>query len=248
MQRPPRARPDLCCTRTMGFEAVVFTSTTRLSSKARQHGHRWNGSRRSWTRPTPPLSQASSSNPLGRYAEAAPAFNFVSNSESLRGKASAARSRVITPPSGDWALEYRQAAWREGLRRLGLDDPTFAMRMSSTFIEAQRDGHRLIRGATPLARALARQSQLGLLTNGPSDIQRHKFARSGVVACFDSVVISGELGIGKPDDRAFSHVMERLATRAADMLMIGDSWERDVCGAMRAKSVCEKPVHPGFNR
>jgi putative hydrolase of the HAD superfamily len=135
----------------------------------------------------------------------------------------------------DWAPEYRQAAWREGLHRLGIDDdPTLALHMSTTFIEAQRSGHRPIRGAAPLVRALARQSRLGLLTNGPSDIQRHKLARSRLADCFDTVVISGELGIGKPDVRAFSHVMERLATRAEDTLMIGDSWGRDVCGALEA--------------
>lgn len=47
-------------------------------------------------------------------------------------------------------------------------------------------------------------------------------------------MISGELGIGKPDVRTFSHVMERLAARAKDTLVIGDSWERDVCGALEA--------------
>lgn len=71
-------------------------------------------------------------------------------------------------------------------------------------------------------------------TNGPPDIQRLKLSRSGLAECFDQVVISGETGIGKPDPRVFLLAAERLGTAAADTIMVGDSWERDVVGAARA--------------
>jgi phosphoserine phosphatase len=134
----------------------------------------------------------------------------------------------------DWAQGYREAAWREGLDRLGIDDPSLAERAAITFAETQRIGHRPIEGAQSLVRSLVGQSRLGLLTNGLSDIQRHKLLRSGLTDCFDAIVISGELGIGKPDSRAFSNVLERLDVSAGAALMIGDSWERDVRGALGA--------------
>jgi putative hydrolase of the HAD superfamily len=134
----------------------------------------------------------------------------------------------------DWAPEYRQAAWRDGLGRLGIDDPKLSRRVASAFVEAQRTGHLPIEGAPALVGSLARQLRLGLLTNGLSDIQRHKLAHSGLSDCFDAIVVSGELGIGKPDIRAFSHVLEELEVVPGDALMIGDSWERDVRGALRS--------------
>jgi putative hydrolase of the HAD superfamily len=134
----------------------------------------------------------------------------------------------------EWAPEYRQAAWRAGLGRLGIDDRALEHQVASAFVEAQRRGHRLIDGVEVIVRSLARQSRLGLLTNGLSDIQRHKLARSGLTDCFDAIVISGEIGIGKPDIRVFSHVLERLQVRPEEAVMIGDSWERDVRGALRA--------------
>jgi putative hydrolase of the HAD superfamily len=134
----------------------------------------------------------------------------------------------------DWVPGYRQAAWRDGLNGLGIDDPVLASRMASTFIEAQRSGHRSIAAAQRVVRLLAPQSRLGLLTNGPSDLQRHKLAGSGLTDYFNAIVISGELGVGKPDIRAFSHVLQQLDVRAGRAVMIGDSWERDVRGALRA--------------
>jgi putative hydrolase of the HAD superfamily len=134
----------------------------------------------------------------------------------------------------DWAPEYRQTAWREGLDRLGINDPALALRMASTFAEAQRAGHQLIEGAAAVVSSLEGESRLGLLTNGLSDIQRHKLARSDLTDCFDAIGVSGELDVGKPDIRAFSHVLTELEVSPGEAVMIGDSWERDVRGALRA--------------
>jgi putative hydrolase of the HAD superfamily len=134
----------------------------------------------------------------------------------------------------DWAPEYRQAAWSEGLDRLGIDDPALALRVASAFAEAQRRGHRPIDGAPAVVRSLDGESRRGLLTNGLSDIQRHKLARSGLTECFDAIGVSGELGVGKPDVRAFSHVLKELEVSPGEAVMIGDSWERDIRGALRA--------------
>jgi putative hydrolase of the HAD superfamily len=134
----------------------------------------------------------------------------------------------------EWAPEYRLAAWRAGLDRLGINDLALELRVESAFAEAQRTGHRPIEGAEAVVRSLAGESRRGLLTNGLSDIQRHKLAGSGLTDCFDAIGISGELGVGKPDIRAFSHVLKELEVTPGEALMIGDSWERDVRGALRA--------------
>lgn len=134
----------------------------------------------------------------------------------------------------DWAPEYRQAAWREGLDRLRIDDPALALSVASTFAEAQRTGHRPIDGAAAVVRSLEGETRRALLTNGLSDIQRHKLAGSGLSDCFDAIGVSGEFGVGKPDVRAFSKVLKELEVSPGEAVMVGDSWERDVRGALRA--------------
>ena len=51
---------------------------------------------------------------------------------------------------------------------------------------------------------------------------------------FDVVVDSGRLGIDKPDPRIFQHACDALRVSTADLLHVGDAWEADVMGAIRA--------------
>jgi putative hydrolase of the HAD superfamily len=138
----------------------------------------------------------------------------------------------VTDGLREWARQYRPAAWRDALAALGVDDPPLAEAMAARYIEEQRRGHRLIAGAAGLVRSLAGTRRIGLLTNGPADIQRLKFDGTGLADCFDAVVISGEVGVGKPDPAVFALVLDRLGATPETAVMIGDSWERDVLGAL----------------
>jgi len=133
-----------------------------------------------------------------------------------------------------WAAGYRRAVWREALADLGVEDPALADAMSDAYIDFQRRGHTLLEGADTLVRSLTGRRPLGLLTNGPADIQRLKFDGTGLAPYFDAVVISGELGMGKPDRAVFDYTLERLGAAPGASIMIGDSWERDILGAVGA--------------
>ena len=76
---------------------------------------------------------------------------------------------------------------------------------------------------------------LALVTNGASCLQREKLVGSGLAeADFDAIVISGDLGSGKPGREIFAHTLELLGVGADRALMVGDSLERDVEGAEAA--------------
>ena len=47
-------------------------------------------------------------------------------------------------------------------------------------------------------------------------------------------MVSGDLGVAKPDAAAFHHALDLLGARPEDATMIGDSLERDVEGALAA--------------
>lgn len=133
-----------------------------------------------------------------------------------------------------WVSGYRSGVWREALAELGIEDAAVAGSLADAYIAAQRRGHSLLDGAEALVRSLSGRRPLGLLTNGPADIQRLKFEGTGLAPCFDAVVISGELGMGKPDPAVFGYALEQLGAEAKGSTMIGDSWERDVLGALGA--------------
>jgi putative hydrolase of the HAD superfamily len=73
-----------------------------------------------------------------------------------------------------------------------------------------------------------------ILSNGPTDGQRAKLAMTGLAKVFDHVFISEELGLAKPDPQAFLAVAQRLGVAPAECLMVGDSLEVDVAGALAA--------------
>ncbi|HZT65402.1 MAG TPA: HAD family hydrolase [Acidimicrobiales bacterium] len=132
-----------------------------------------------------------------------------------------------------WAPTYREQAWTAALRDLGLDDPGFVSAMADAYEKAQRGGHPLVDGAADTVRNTAAGYRLGLLTNGPADIQRIKLGRTGLAGCFDAVAISGQTGLAKPAAGAFEVVLDSLRVSADEVVMVGDSWERDIRGALQ---------------
>jgi putative hydrolase of the HAD superfamily len=106
--------------------------------------------------------------------------------------------------------------------------------LSQQYVDSQRSGHPLRPGAADLVRRLAATVPVVVVTNGPSDIQRLKLEQTGLSDLFSGVVISGELGIGKPDPAVLLHALELVRGPAAHAVMVGDSWERDVEAALAA--------------
>jgi putative hydrolase of the HAD superfamily len=53
----------------------------------------------------------------------------------------------------------------------------------------------------------------------------------GLAACFDTVVISGEVGYDKPDPRIFHLALDALGCTPHEALFVGDTLEADILGA-----------------
>ena len=134
----------------------------------------------------------------------------------------------------DWAPTYRAEAWAAVAARFGSPDPELAHRAAERFDAAQRRGHPNIEGMEEALARVRERYPVGLLTNGPSDLQRLKLEQAGLVDAFGTVVISGEVGVGKPDPAVFALVLDGLGAGSDGSVMVGDSWERDVEGALAA--------------
>jgi putative hydrolase of the HAD superfamily len=78
-----------------------------------------------------------------------------------------------------------------------------------------------------------RGSRLALLTNGNGAAQRRKVDRFGLAHWFDVILIEGELGYGKPDERVYRLALERLDVVPASAWMVGDNLEWDVAAPQR---------------
>lgn len=126
---------------------------------------------------------------------------------------------------------FRLAVWT---KVLGSTDAALTKELASLFIAARRSDWAIDPAAMPTLDALAARYRLALVTNGAPDVQREKIAATGLARYFAAVVISGDLGIGKPDRRIFAAAAGAIGASAPDAVMVGDSIERDVVGAHAA--------------
>jgi len=128
---------------------------------------------------------------------------------------------------------YREQVWTTAADKAGLDRG-LAAEMSRMYVAGQRSGHPLGAGAPDLVRRATEIGPIGIVTNGPPDIQRLKIEQTGLSNAFSSIVISGELGVGKPDPEVFAHALRELGVDPRHAVMVGDNWRRDVEGALSA--------------
>lgn len=77
---------------------------------------------------------------------------------------------------------------------------------------------------------------MGIITNGPYGHQLRKIRTMGLVNWFEleHVLVSGQVGITKPNPAIFQLMEERLGMSGEDICYLGDSFENDVVGAKAA--------------
>ncbi|WP_410769147.1 HAD family hydrolase [Fontibacillus sp. BL9] len=75
--------------------------------------------------------------------------------------------------------------------------------------------------------------KLGIITNGFSHLQHGKIDLLNLRGHFDAIVVSGDIGIKKPDERIYRIALERLGVAAEETIIVGDHPQNDIWGAAR---------------
>jgi putative hydrolase of the HAD superfamily len=137
-----------------------------------------------------------------------------------------------------WSPTYRRETWSGALHDQGLhdDDEQLAAKLGERFASERRARHATFPDAEPALKQLRRRYVLALVTNGASCLQREKLAASGLAGYFDAVVVSGdsEVGAAKPDASPFRRALRQLDATTSEAVMVGDSFGKDVEGALAA--------------
>ena len=74
--------------------------------------------------------------------------------------------------------------------------------------------------------------QLALLTNGEAKNQRGSVEKLHLGPYFECIVIEGEFGVGKPDERVFRHALQATRSTPDATWMVGDSLTADIAPAL----------------
>jgi HAD superfamily hydrolase (TIGR01549 family) len=115
-------------------------------------------------------------------------------------------------------------------------EPSEALQETAVRLRDEQLGRsRFVEHAIELLRDLREAGvTTGLLTNGPSWMQRRKVELLGLEEHLDAIGISEELGASKPDPAAFTGALELMGSAPDDTVMVGDHLDWDVRGALTA--------------
>lgn len=131
----------------------------------------------------------------------------------------------------NWALQMQAKPARQWAQQLALDSLDVWHHQITWNPEAQNVCRQLQQKKIPL----------GLLTNFDHGPHIHRIMDEGPLSGLFSVqVISGEVGLKKPDARIYDLACKQMQLGASQVLMVGDDPYRDMEGAQKAglQTVC----------
>ena len=91
---------------------------------------------------------------------------------------------------------------------------------------------RLVKGAREVLDYLHGRYEIAIITNGFKEVQYDKIQKSELSKYFSKIFISEEIGAQKPGKKIFEYAIKSMNAPKKSSLMIGDSWEADIVGAM----------------
>lgn len=137
---------------------------------------------------------------------------------------------------GEISYEEQPRARLREILSLSQHDPRLSdEELDSLFVTYREEYARGWRPYPDVADCLARLAgrPLGLISNGDGVEQRRKLESLGLEDRFDPVIISGEVGLSKPDPRVFQKACRQAGREPADCVYIGDQLETDALACQR---------------
>jgi len=117
---------------------------------------------------------------------------------------------------------------RRALLHAEIADLELAQKLADTYAEERDKALRLFDDAAAVLKTLHGKLPLGLITNGPADVQRQEIATIGVEKYFDHIFIEGELGFGKPNPEVLHRAELAVGLKPEELLFVGNSYAQDM--------------------
>ncbi len=141
-----------------------------------------------------------------------------------------------------WRLYRQEKVSKEQLRYQRLKEAFDAVHFSISdqlidtlaiqYIKVMPHFNHLFEGAIDILNYLKDKYQLHIITNGFEEVQAKKMKSSKILHYFDQVVTSESVGVKKPNPIIFEHALIVAKATKENSIMIGDSLEADIEGAI----------------
>ena len=130
--------------------------------------------------------------------------------------------------------ELNRTRFLKPLEHYGIHDVELADHLSEDYVYWSPRIVRLVPGTMELLEYLKPKYRLHLITNGFQEVQDTKLSLSGMKPYFETLTVSEEVGVKKPNPEIFHYALRKANAKADESLMIGDEMAVDIDGARAA--------------
>ncbi|MBL7901887.1 MAG: YjjG family noncanonical pyrimidine nucleotidase [Bacteroidia bacterium] len=128
----------------------------------------------------------------------------------------------------------REQRFKETFKRFNYENESDNFLLTQHYLSRAPKGSTLKQGCLEILNYLRPKHTLHIITNGFREIQGIKIDSGGIRDFFQNIIISEEHGLYKPDERIFRLAEHLSGAEPAECVMIGDNFENDVQGAIKA--------------
>lgn len=128
--------------------------------------------------------------------------------------------------------DLREARFKHTFLELGLDESIIPISFEDDYVQLCPTKTNLFPEAHEVLKYLSGKYQLYVISNGFKESTEMKIRLCNLNQYFKHVFISEVIGINKPDPKIFEHALNFAGAQKQESLMIGDSLEADVFGAL----------------
>ena len=128
--------------------------------------------------------------------------------------------------------ELREARFKKTFLDLGLQPEVIPAGFEDAYVKLCPTKTNLFPDAHETLRYLQSKYLLHLISNGFQESTALKISGTNIGSYFENVIISEVVGVNKPDKAIFEHALSLAGAVKNESLMIGDSLEADVYGAL----------------
>jgi putative hydrolase of the HAD superfamily len=128
--------------------------------------------------------------------------------------------------------ELRDARFKRTFIQLGLHPDLIPADFEDAYVRLCPTKTNLFPHAHETLQYLQGKYTLHLISNGFKESQKLKIAGTNLGQYFQHIIVSEDVGVNKPDRAIFEYAVNLAGTNKQESVMIGDSLEADVYGAL----------------
>ncbi|MDP4183859.1 MAG: YjjG family noncanonical pyrimidine nucleotidase [Bacteroidota bacterium] len=124
--------------------------------------------------------------------------------------------------------------FEDSFKEYGVQIPVTGQQTHDRFMQIMPSKNKLTEGTIETLDKLFPKHRMFIITNGFKEVQYNKLKTAGLSQYFKRIFTSEEIKVPKPSKEIFDYAVKSVNARKRESLMIGDSWEVDILGAMNA--------------